>query len=69
MIYSPLCDFPALVGIALESSASVLSNAVSMSIWELHSGEWEACKSELEATRLMVRPLSHGITLHPSMHE
>lgn len=52
---SPLRGFWMLVDTVLESSG--LSNAVSMSIWGLHSGEWLACKRELHSARLMLRPL------------
>ena len=50
----PMFGFQALVGAALKSSASALSNAVSTSIWEQRAEEWSACKGELESARLML---------------
>ena len=51
---SPPRGFLALVDAALESSASGLSNAVSTSIWELHSDDWSVCKSELNLENVVV---------------
>ena len=45
--HSLLCTFQALVDTVLESFASALSDTASTGIWELRSGEWLACKSEL----------------------
>ena len=56
--YSPLRGFQALADTVLESSASALSNAVSTIIWELRSGEWTACKSELDSSGLRGRVIS-----------
>ena len=55
--HSPLSGFLALVDAALESPASALSNAVSMTVWKPRSEEWLACKSELESARLLGGPL------------
>ena len=60
--YSPLRAFQAVVDTTLESSASALSNAVSTSIRELRSGEWLACKSELESTGLSAGPRARILT-------
>ena len=51
------------VDTALESSASVLSNAASTAIWELRSGEWSVCTSELASTGLSTGPLSNRIAI------
>ena len=47
-----------VLSLADSSSLSFLSSfqCASMRIWELHSGEWSAFKSELESAALMLRP-------------
>ena len=60
--HSAMFCFQALVDTALGGSGSALSNAVSTSIsWELRSGEWSACKSELKSAILMLRPRMHSV--------
>ena len=51
--HPPMRCLQALVDMALERSASALSNAVSISIWELRSGEWSAFESELECAAII----------------
>ena len=60
--HSPRCGIPALVDAALERSASILPNALSVSIWELRSGEWSAFKSELHPAGPSAAGLSTGLS-------
>ena len=46
--HSPLRGLQAVVDRALKRYAKAFSNAMSTIIWELRSGEWEACKCGLE---------------------
>ena len=49
---TPTRAFQVVVDTALESSALALLNAVSTSIYELRSGEWQALNNEPDSTRL-----------------
>ena len=50
--HSPLCGFKAFVDTTLESSISVLFNAVLMTVWEPRGSEWQVFTRELDSARL-----------------
>jgi hypothetical protein len=47
-----------VVDTALERAEAELFNTISTTAWELRSGNWLVCKSELESARLITRPLT-----------
>ena len=62
-------SFQTLVDMALARAEPELSNAASTTAWELRSGKWLACKSELESLQeLVADPLdaqcSHRLSYH-----